>query len=135
MAHVVVIKTDAYAGNFERELGAYLTGHVGECEVGSEYVDEQTQELFDDYIADKADDHGVFRPVGLGCDIPKYSANDVVIYLQKPLTDVQIAALLDKTKSFVTKYTSMESWNNPFEILGVDLVEIGDSITNSRSLM
>jgi hypothetical protein len=31
-----VVDTDTYAGNFEREMCAYITGQVGECEVGEE---------------------------------------------------------------------------------------------------
>ena len=32
-----IIDTDQYAGNFERELCAWTTGQIGECEVGKEY--------------------------------------------------------------------------------------------------
>lgn len=31
-----VIDTEQYAGNFEREMTAYVTGHVGECGVGED---------------------------------------------------------------------------------------------------
>jgi hypothetical protein len=34
-----IIDTNSYAGNFEREICAYLTGKVGECEVGWELVE------------------------------------------------------------------------------------------------
>ncbi len=34
----LVIDTDSYAGNFERDMCAYLTGQVGECTVGSDIV-------------------------------------------------------------------------------------------------
>jgi hypothetical protein len=36
-----VIATDSYAGNFERDMCAYVTGRIGECGVGTEY-----QEIF-----------------------------------------------------------------------------------------
>ncbi|KKK83825.1 hypothetical protein LCGC14_2789530, partial [marine sediment metagenome] len=31
---IFIIDTDSYAGNFEREMCAYITGRVGECGVG-----------------------------------------------------------------------------------------------------
>ncbi len=31
--YLFVIDTDTYAGNFEREMCAYVTGQIGECEV------------------------------------------------------------------------------------------------------
>jgi len=34
-----IIDTDQYAGNFEREMCAYLTGTVGECGVGDEFAE------------------------------------------------------------------------------------------------
>lgn len=50
----IVIKTNQYAGNFERELCAHLTGIVGECEVGEEYVDESITEIFEQSIDETA---------------------------------------------------------------------------------
>lgn len=48
-----VIDTDAYAGNFEREMCAYMTGHVGDCAVGDDkakmYHEEETEE-FDNVV-------------------------------------------------------------------------------------
>ena len=37
----LVVKTNSYAGDFEREYCAYVTGQVGECEVGWEMVIEK----------------------------------------------------------------------------------------------
>lgn len=34
----IVVDTDSYAGNFERELCAYVTGQFGECSVGEDAV-------------------------------------------------------------------------------------------------
>lgn len=55
----IVIDTEQYSGNFERELCAFLTGRIGECEVGQEYAHENP--LFDNVI-DKPDEHGCRRP-------------------------------------------------------------------------
>lgn len=33
-SYSIVVETDSYAGNFEREMCAFMTGHIGECEAG-----------------------------------------------------------------------------------------------------
>lgn len=65
-----VIDTDDYAGNFEREMCAYITGCTGECGVGSEFSELVRKEIakdilekFDEYIANVPDEHGCNRPV------------------------------------------------------------------------
>ena len=72
---VFVIDTDAYAGNFEREMVAYCTGEVGDCGVGKEsaelYRNQLGLEEYEGSFADngtgpcvmrRADDHGCDRP-------------------------------------------------------------------------
>lgn len=36
----LIIDTNLYSGNFEREMCAYITGQIGECGVGEEHIDE-----------------------------------------------------------------------------------------------
>lgn len=67
-----VIDTEQYSGNFERELCAYVTGRVGECEVGEEaaaqFKAEEAKELamaFEDVVVSLPDDHGCFRPASI----------------------------------------------------------------------
>ena len=67
---VVVFDTNQYAGSFERELCAFVTGQVGECGVGAktaESVRDTLQHLawYLDHVASEADDRGVFRPAAL----------------------------------------------------------------------
>ena len=59
-----VIDTNEYAGNFEREMCAWLTGQVGECDVGKEMaavaraeLGPKTTEYFENNIGMVADDH------------------------------------------------------------------------------
>lgn len=42
---MLVIHTNLYSGNFEREMCAYVTGAIGECRVGAEMRDILLQEL------------------------------------------------------------------------------------------
>lgn len=65
-----VIDTDAYAGNFEREMCAYVTGSVGDCGVGDgpakvakKELDQHSMDILDDILAQVADEHGCYRPV------------------------------------------------------------------------
>lgn len=67
---VFVIDTKKYAGNFERELCAYVTGIIGECEVGDEEAKEFAQDHsgdnpFEEIIEMPPDDNGCHRPVML----------------------------------------------------------------------
>ena len=39
--YLFVIDTDSYSGNFEREMCAYCTGQIGDCEVGIEHADNE----------------------------------------------------------------------------------------------
>ena len=41
-----VVDTESYAGNFERELVAYMTGEIGVCEVGKKIAAIAKKELW-----------------------------------------------------------------------------------------
>lgn len=66
--YTLVVDTEQYSGNFEREMCAYLTGQVGECGVGQGFVakysqDIQNLEWWKENIYQKADEYGCYRPV------------------------------------------------------------------------
>lgn len=116
----VVIKTDSYAGNFEREMCAHLTGCVGECEVGKDYVDEIIKEKFNN-VRDEADDNGCYRPVALGCDINGFTNQDVVIFFKTEPTQEQLDIIKERSVDF--NYSGEK-------ILGFELVQFHNTITN-----
>ena len=66
---VFVVDTDQYAGNFERELCAFVTGHIGECGVGAEEAEEfrkdHLENPFEKAILHYPDEHGCSRPVSI----------------------------------------------------------------------
>lgn len=73
---VVAIDTTDYSGNFEREMCAFITGQVGECDVGSELAEEAQEELaqdtfnntldwIEDHIVSESDDNGCHRPASI----------------------------------------------------------------------
>lgn len=66
---IFIIDTDQYAGNFEREMCAYITGHTGECGVGGELagcLKKDTglnPDTFFSNVLQVADEDGCCRPV------------------------------------------------------------------------
>jgi len=58
-----IVHTDTYSGNFTRQLCAYVTGHLRECERGHEYVKSETTEIFRGYVETVTDDRNTHTPV------------------------------------------------------------------------
>ena len=63
---ILCIDTNSYAGNFGREMCAYATGTVGDCEVGDReataYLDKYEEPL---ETLPMPDEHGCYRPVAI----------------------------------------------------------------------
>ncbi len=91
--YIFAVKTDSYAGNFEREMCAFMTGVVGECGVGDivaglfaqEYPGENSWE---DKVMQVADDHGCHRPVTIDNEsvmifLNDYPTNEDISFLRK----------------------------------------------------
>jgi hypothetical protein len=114
----IIIKTNQYAGNFERELCAHLTGIVGECEVGHEYADEEITTIFEQSIATPADDNGTRRPVGLGSRNEGATGNDVVIYFDSEPTKEQVQIIKERLLTFTTYHPVF-----CLEFTGLELIE------------
>jgi hypothetical protein len=70
---ILVIDTDSYAGNFERDLCAYTTGIIGDCEVGEDFAALYNKEvnidglesIFMDILERRPDENGCHRPCSL----------------------------------------------------------------------
>jgi hypothetical protein len=69
----LILDTDHYAGNFERETTAYATGTVGDCGVGEELakefhamgVDQALLDEIEDKMHYESDEHGCNRPCAI----------------------------------------------------------------------
>lgn len=114
----IVIKTNQYAGNFERELCAHLTGIIGECGAGEEYVHEAITEIFEDSVAEMADDNGTRRPVSLGSQNEGATGNDVVIYFDTEPTHFQVEIIKERLLTF-----EPDNWVKGLEFKGIELIE------------
>jgi hypothetical protein len=69
---IFIVDTSEYAGNYERNVVAFMTGQVGECSVGFEssefFWDESDdgEKLFvERAVIQKPDEHGTFRPASI----------------------------------------------------------------------
>lgn len=119
---VLFIETNEYAGNFEREMCAHITGHVGDCEVGEEFVSEEIQTLFEPYIKYARDHNGTQRPCE--CD-----SNSVIIYLSSKPTEELIQIIKERANTFnemrkITGRMAEFYKDSKIEILGFKLLEI-----------
>src|SRR6187397_1215283 len=97
----LIVKTNSYAGNFEREMCAFMTGQIGECGVGSEFVEKEIAEKFGDKISGKTDDHACFRPVEVYWE--GEDNNSFVIFLEDKLSKEDIDFLEERAKLFAKK--------------------------------
>lgn len=75
--YVFVVDTDHYAGNFERQMVAYVTGSLGECGVGREeqalFEEESGFPDLMDKMSHQPDDHGCFRPATIWTTPGRYN--------------------------------------------------------------
>jgi len=95
-----VIDTDSYAGNFEREMTAHITGVTGECEVGEEYVDEDFPFDGADNVMQVPDDNGCCRPTTCWKEPKTGHYNAVAIFFEKKPTPEQIDFMKSRAETF-----------------------------------
>lgn len=128
-----IVDTEEYAGNFEREMGAYLTGRIGDSDTGSlqariarkEWKELQALEnlkgpffgLPTPIVVDDSEDGGLFTiwPTegwvndGMGVcsksDKPGYAAYlSVALAYSQDLTPAQIKTLTERARRFCENY-------------------------------
>ncbi|HWY34086.1 MAG TPA: hypothetical protein VNX68_05525, partial [Nitrosopumilaceae archaeon] len=69
-----IIDTDSYSGNFERQMCAYSTGQLGDCEVGEELVEKEIKQKFSSSIGRIRNDRGSMTSVEIATT-PGYGNN------------------------------------------------------------
>ena len=87
--YILLVHTNKYSGNFERQMCAFMTGITGDCEVGSEeaerFKEDMTEkgldpDLFDGYLDFQSDDHGDYRPASIWDADESGNYNTVAIF-------------------------------------------------------
>lgn len=110
---IVIVDTDSYAGNFERDLVAWMTGLVGDCEVGEEYAELARAESaalgFDDGCfglpeAIQVDEqgNGCWRPASIW----EVGTTSVAVAFREDLTEEQFNLLAARARSFKPSWPS-----------------------------
>lgn len=126
---VFIVDTNEYSGNFERELTAYVTGVVGECEVGDEYIDDKITPIFQESIQQCSDDNGCYRPCE-AINSPDGRCNSVGIFFHTEPTPEQISIMKDRSYDFNQVRIDTDSYykNSDIKILGFRLIEVAQQI-------
>lgn len=123
---IFVVKTDNYAGNYEREMCAFLTGVMGDCEVGDVSAglyalkypgDNPWQEK----LLQVSDEHGCHRPVSIW-----NNCQDVAIFLEDKPTPEDVQFLRKRASLFVLDPRISDSGDDSkprIAITGFELIE------------
>lgn len=131
MEYLFVIDTDSYAEDFEREMCAYLTNQIGDCEVGDNYIDVDNPigEEIEDIILQKPNKHGCCRPVTI--EVPNVKKhNSVGIYFEEEPTSSQITVMKQRALKFneIRKIKRSYLPCGNIQILGFRLMTIDTTI-------
>jgi len=136
---VFIIDTDQYAGNFERNMCAYCTGMVGQCEVGARMVTifEKDFELEDDKYGEDnpfmdyvdlwvMDDHGCGRPTSIWRNVAGDACNSVAIFFQQEPTEEHIKIIKERSADFAKNRPDQQEYQKtkkPMKVLGFRLLQ------------
>jgi len=125
---IFVIDTNDYAGNFERDMCAYITGVIGECGVGEEFAELYLKETgeeesrFVELIESRPGNHGCNRPCRIwrSKDNPKVY-NSVAIFFYNEPTKHEIEFMEKRAMQFVEAKRKIAnekdySWDKAFEL-------------------
>lgn len=91
------IKTDDDAIMYYMELTAYLVGHIGYCDTGSDYVDGCIQLDFSDVVENIC--LGTFNDEYSPCSVCKEDSNNFYIFLNSIPSDELIKTFQDRIKT------------------------------------
>ncbi len=96
---ILTLETNIYTGNFERELCAYMTGQIGDCEIGEDQADialfEQPEfvERMVANICQKPNEYGCRRPV-------ECIGNSLEIYFDEKPSDEDMMLMLRRAQMY-----------------------------------
>ncbi len=116
------IKTNTHAGSIERDMCAYITGHLRDCGVGQEYADMFNRECSEDLVPIlryEYDDHSGFGPVCGGGD----DYQSVLIHLEDEPTKDEINLMKSRAGKFASlDHQGYKKHHKQIKILGFNLI-------------
>lgn len=129
--YIFVIDTNNYAGNFEREMCAFITGKVGDCNVGEKYaikansvLTKEQQEWFEYFCAWLADENGINRPVNVWSNPAyfndgwgNYYKNDATTDMNKVREKYIVEVVKHRTKQIETNLVAINRDPEKYEYL------------------
>ncbi|MFA6462281.1 MAG: hypothetical protein WCV90_08520 [Candidatus Woesearchaeota archaeon] len=148
--YLLIIDTNTYAGNFERQMCAYVTGQIGECEVGEEQAELARKEIpevvaqLENLIEQVSDEHGCHRPVSIfpnpryGNDghgnhallsnenrekFPWPACNSVAIYFNSLPNPRLLEVMRERASDIASRGVGLEGFERKVEIEGFRLLE------------
>jgi hypothetical protein len=111
---VIVFDTDRYAGNFEREMCAYVSGQYGECEVGRELAESvlptlKHRQWYEEHVVSEPDEHGCWRPTSIwptpGDNDPEHPYESVAIFVDEFPPVAVLAEMIARARAYCTLAT------------------------------
>jgi len=125
--YAIVIDTDQYAGNFEREATAYATGCVGECEVGDNMAEDFHSDYsdmdFSEKIRMESDDHGCHRPVQIVENEEGICNSFAILFDERPTVE-ELKFISERAKEYFKLY-----WNKKVKFLSSKVIQIDKTTT------
>ncbi len=148
--YIFIIDTNEYAGNFERQMCAYVTGQIGECRVGEEEAQIAKQEIpeevvrLENLIRYLPDEHGCHRPVAIFSN-PRYgndgmgnhallteenreqfpfpAYNSVAIYLNSVPESGLLNLMKERARNIAARGIGLKGFEQKVEIEGFRFLE------------
>lgn len=128
----LVVETNSYAGNFEREMTAFATGVLGECGVGEEMIESFStaavaysglKSPFENLMEGVYDDGGCSRPTTISQNHDGNYHNVTMFMHQRP-SDNDLAFITQRIRSYPEYLGASQCEAEDLEILGIKLNRI-----------
>ena len=119
-----IVVTDQYAGNFERQLCAYMTGCVGDCLVGQECAETHARDGLSpsQNVQNVPDEHGCARPASIWSE--DETRGSVAIWLNEEPDFAEMEQWVARARVFGSNPVACgtDRWTPKFRIVSARLV-------------
>jgi hypothetical protein len=135
--YVFIVDTNLYAGNFCRQICAYMTGQWdqqthGESEA-DDFFEEHPDAPFDNIVEPETDDYGLLSPQRLEITPTRYNKgkhlNNSVGILLNALPLYELCNLLMQRAEKFAKQHKIAGQAEPLKILGYRILEESTTVT------